>query len=117
MGTNAWTSFDSPTYAANFVCDTVGGAGVTLSAKLAPYTQPLKDPKNLGTQSGYLYLNQQGPFDYCALIYRTPENLNNFPSEYIPATRCTAWSGAGQCTSAGGENAIYIGKGFYANGC
>lgn len=116
-GSNSWTSFDSPAYAPNLVCGTKNGAGVTLSQFMAPYISGLKDPKSLGGDSGYLYINQGGPNDYCILIWRTPENLNDFPSTMVPADRCTAWNSNGQCTSAGGVNAIYVGKGTYASGC
>ncbi|HEY4502142.1 MAG TPA: type II secretion system protein [Candidatus Paceibacterota bacterium] len=120
-GTNDFASFDSPTYAANQVCDTVGGAGVTLAVKLSPYIATLRDPKNLGTDSGYLYFNQGGAFDYCILINGAPENLNNFSTDLIPATRCSVWDSAGQCsaagTASGPTNAIYVGRGIYASGC
>ncbi len=114
-GSNSWASFDSPTYSPNLVCDTPGGAGVTLSQKMSPYTDPLKDPGGATGDAGYLYINQGGRFDYCVLVWRTPENLNNFPPETIPASRCTAWNSSGVCTS--GTNALYIGKGAYINGC
>lgn len=120
-GSNTWSSFDSPTYSVKLVCDTVGGAGVTLAAKLSPYISTLKDPKSLGGGSGYLYINKGGAFDYCILIHRTPENLNNFPKELVSPTRCSAWDAAGVCTTAGTAsgptNAIYFGKGIYASGC
>jgi len=108
---NGWASFDSPTYAASPVCDTVGGTGVPLAQKLLPYISTLKDPKNLGTDSGYLYINQQGAFDYCVLINRTPENMNNFPPELVNTSRCGTVGTNGQCSS--GSNAIYFGKGYY----
>lgn len=116
-GSNSWASFDSPTYSPNLVCGTKSGVGQTLTQFLAGSVAQLKDPKSLGTDSGYLYINQQGPGDYCILILRTPENLNNFPASSIPSSRCTAWNGSGQCTSTGGTNAIYKAEGFYVNNC
>lgn len=114
-GSNSWTSFDSPVYAPNLVCDTVGGAGVTLTQIMAPYIAQLKDPKSLGSDSGYLYINQGGPGDFCILIWRTPENMSNFQSTLVATNRCPTITN-GQCV-AGGNNALYIGKGTYAAGC
>jgi len=114
-GSNSWTSFDSPSYSPNLVCDAIGGSGQTLTNFMAPYIGKLLDPNTLGGDSGYLYINQGGANDYCILFWRTPENLNNFPSSLVPAGRCAAWNSAGQCTS--GTNAIYKGSGSYAAGC
>ena len=116
-GSNNWTSFDSPTYSSNLVCNTVGGAGQTLTLTMATYIGKLADPRSLGGDSGYLYRNNAGANDYCILFYRTPENLNDFPANYVDPLRCTTWNGAGQCTSSAGTNAIYIGAGTYSGGC
>ena len=116
-GSNSWTSFDSPSYSSNLVCATVGGTGQTLTQAMAPYIGKIADPFSLGSDSGYLYINQGGSSDYCILFWRTPENLNDFPKSDIPPTRCTAWNGAGQCTSPGGVNSVYIGSGIYSGGC
>jgi len=119
-GTTAggWTSFDSPTYSPNQIYSGQNGSGSslgTLTQIMAPYIGQLSDPFSLGVDSGYLYVNQGGPNDYCILFWRTPENLNDFPKSDVPATRCTVWNSAGQCTS--GTNAIYVGSGIYAAGC
>ena len=116
-GSNTWASFDSPAYSPNFVCAKVGGTGQTLTQAMSPYVGKIADPFSLGSDSGYLYINQGGSNDYCVLFWRTPENLNNFSKSYIPATRCTTWNSSGQCTSSGGVNAIYIGTGIYSGGC
>ncbi len=117
--TNSWTSFDSPQYSSNPIYSGPNGTGSalgTLTQAMAPYIGALADPRNLGTDSGYLYINMGGANDYCILFWRTPENLNDFPSYMVPATRCTAWNSSGQCTS-GGTNAIFYGVGAYATGC
>lgn len=117
-GSNNWTSFDSPLYSPNLVCNAIGGAGQTLTAFMAPYVAKLSDPSGASSDAGYLYLNKGGANDYCILFWRTPENLNNFPSSLVPPNRCTAWNSAGQCTSpVGGKNAIYLGSGIYKAGC
>jgi prepilin-type N-terminal cleavage/methylation domain-containing protein len=113
-GTNSWTSFDSPAYSPNQVCDTMGGPGLTVTQFFAPYIAQLKDPKNLGGDSGYLYINQ-GTIGYCILFWRTPENLKNFPSSYFNPARCSGTDANGQCI--GNPNNIYVGEGPYANGC
>ena len=123
--TNVWTSFDSSQYSVNQLCSTLNGATPigTLSQVMAPYIGRPTDPKNLGGDSGYLYINQRGANDYCILIWRTPENLNNFPQRYWYNTaggRCTAISADGQCTAAQSStphNEIFFGQGAYVNGC
>ena len=108
-----WTSFDSPAYSGNPI---VSPSAANLATALKPYISKSEaDPANLGSDSGYLYFGSGS--DYCILIYRTPENLNDFSTNLIPSTRCTTWNSAGQCTSSGGVNAIYMGVGIYAAGC
>ncbi len=107
-----WTSFDSPTYSPNPI---VTPNATNLSAALAPYIKGEADPLSLGGDSGYLYIGAGN--NYCILIWRTPENLNDFSPSLIPPTRCTSWNSSGQCTSPGGVNAIYMGVGTYAGGC
>ena len=114
--TDNWSSFDSPTYSGNQVCAIDGGSGQTLTQAMAPYMPKISDPASLGTDSGYLYINNlHGANDYCILFWRTPQNLNDFPATQIPATRCTAWDTAGQCTA--GTNSIFFGRGAYVGGC
>src|SRR3989344_3151289 len=59
--TNVWTSFDSSQYSVNQLCSTLNGATPigTLSQVMAPYIGRPTDPKNLGGDSGYLYINQR----------------------------------------------------------
>ena len=108
-----WTSFDSPTYSPNPI---VSPNAATLTAALAPHLAGTpKDPTTATGDSGYLYRGDGT--NYCILMWRLPENLNNFPASYIPPNRCTSWDSSGKCTSAGGTNAIYIGVGTYSTGC
>ena len=114
-----WTSFDSAAYSPNTLCTAANGAvstGLTLSGTLAPYIVGIADPKNLGGDSGYLYINLSDANSYCLLIWRTPENMNNFPKSAWPPSRCSTIDGNGQCTS-GGTNSIYLGVGGYVGGC
>jgi type II secretory pathway pseudopilin PulG len=119
-------SFDSSGYAANQLCTTPNGTtvtGQTLTQAMAPYVAKLSDPKLTSGDSGYLYVNQSNASSYCFMIWRTPENLKNFPSYTIPPTRCGSVGSDGQCGSAGtfgavnSDEAVYIGKGTYAGGC
>jgi type IV pilus assembly protein PilA len=111
-----WASFDSPSYAPNPI---VSPNAANLTTALAPYIAKTSDPQNLGTDSGYLYAG--AGTGYCILIWRTPENLNDFSPTLIPPTRCGGWNSSGQCTTpgtyGGATNAIYIGVGSYAGGC
>ncbi len=114
MATN-WTSFDSTAYKNNAITNPVA---TNLATALAPYLPSgVADPQR-GTagDAGYLYRSESttSGASYCILIYRTPENMNSFPSHLIPMNRCGAVS-SGQCTS--GYNAIYYGTGPFANGC
>lgn len=122
---NNWTSFDSPSYISRKLCDTSGGAGVnTLTQELAPYGA-WSDPDGAGVGS-YLYLSNTptgAGKEYCALWYRGPENMNNFPTSMWPAPRCTAVDSNGKCTTCSGAscvplNSIFIGEGAYrVGGC
>ncbi|OGC93915.1 hypothetical protein A2389_02335 [Candidatus Adlerbacteria bacterium RIFOXYB1_FULL_48_10] len=108
----AWASFDSPTYAPNPI---IAPSAATLSIALAPYINNEADPKNLGTDSGYLYMGDNN--NYCILIWRTPENMNNFSKSLWPPTRCTTIDSSGQCTAPSAANSVYIGTGTFAAGC
>jgi len=112
--TASFASFDSPIYKTT----TVGGAhpATTIGDALAEFISPATaDPKSLGTDSGYLYTGNEN--NYCVLMYRTPENMNNFPSSVIPTNRCSAVDSAGSCTGANTTKAIYKGVGTYSSGC
>jgi len=107
-----WTSFDSPAYSSN---DIFNPNATDLSAAFATYlTKPLADPKNLGGDSGYLYISPDG-VSYCVLFYKTPENMNNFPPEMRSPGRCPTVDANGQCP--GGNPALFYGVGTYAADC
>jgi prepilin-type N-terminal cleavage/methylation domain-containing protein len=111
-----WSSFDSLTYSGAQLCSTPNGATAvgTLTQVMAPYIGDLADPKSLGGDSGYLYRNSGGQNDFCMLSYRTPENMNNFPSNFVQTARCGTITN-GQCS---GTNTIFLGEGIYrAAGC
>lgn len=110
---NAWTSFDSPSYSVNPI---VSPNATNLSTALAPYINGVADPKNLGSDSGYLYRSSPGGVDYCILFWRTPEDLRNFKNSLVNYYRCTGGITAnGQCI--GSSNSIYLGTGQFAGGC
>jgi len=97
-----WASFDSPTYKDKKICSSVGGTGVnTIYEELAQYLAGnIKDPSGASGDGGYLYRSDDGS-NYCILIYRTPENLNNYPSKLVSPTRCGGWDANGICTVNG----------------
>ncbi|MDR3571206.1 MAG: prepilin-type N-terminal cleavage/methylation domain-containing protein [Candidatus Pacebacteria bacterium] len=114
-----WSSFDSGAYAPKQLCSTPNGSIQigTLSQVLAPYISPLADPKNIGGDAGYLYQDTYGADDYCVLVWRTPENMDDFPTGYVDnySGRCGTVTN-GQCSS--GHNAVFVGMGKYATvGC
>lgn len=109
-----WTSFDSPAYSGRAITNP---AAANLAEALEPYLSGnVGDPKNIGGDSGYLYRSRSTSVGdaYCILIYRTPENMNNFPQNVIPNNRCGTVGSDGQCS---GTNAIYYGIGPFTNGC
>jgi prepilin-type N-terminal cleavage/methylation domain-containing protein len=115
-----WTSFDSPIYSPDQLCSTLEGSTQigTLTTVMAPYIGKIGDPRNLGGDSGYLYTNTQGSDDYCILIWRTPENMNDYQASYVDEAsgRCGTVNSNGQCSS--GTNSAYLGMGTYAGaGC
>jgi type II secretory pathway pseudopilin PulG len=130
---NNLSSFDSPTYQNNQVCDVLngnptpvgsGGNGLgTLTSVMAPYIPKIADPKLTLNDSGYIYMNISGASNYCFMIFRTPEDLRNFPLSSLNPTRCGGINnGTGQCNVAGTNtgivNSVFIGKGTYATtGC
>lgn len=115
---SAWASFDSPQYAPAPVCNTPGGSpsGQNLAQAMSPYVKGAGDPKNLGGDSGYLYISDNGT-DFCLMAFRTPENIYDFDKSFINTNRCSSWNSAGQCTSLNGWNAVYISTPLYAGGC
>jgi len=113
MATN-WTSFDSQSYSGNAITNP---AAANLTAALSPYLPDgMEDPVGSDSDGGYLYRSEStsSGASYCILIYRTPENMNSFPSHMIPMNRCVSINSNGQCTNV---NAIYYGTGPFANGC
>jgi prepilin-type N-terminal cleavage/methylation domain-containing protein len=112
-----WASFDSPAYSPDQFCSTENGAtdGKNMTQELSAYMGPTKDPLSLGGDSGYLYIGDTGN-EYCILIWRTPENLNDFPKTLVDFARCTGGiDGNGQCINS--SNSIYIGNGNWSGGC
>lgn len=108
-----WSSFDSPAYGPTAI---VNPAATNLSAALQKYfTTAPQDPASLGGDSGYLYISDSTGSQYCILIWRTPENMNNFSSGQVPARCGGVNTSTGQCNA--GTNSIFYGIGGYANGC
>jgi prepilin-type N-terminal cleavage/methylation domain-containing protein len=107
-----WTSFDSGTYSPNPI---VNPAAANLTVALSPYIVAVKDPLSyVGAGAGYLYSGDNT--NYCVLVYRVPQNMNDFTSnliDYAPG-RCGSVVN-GQCSS--GINSIYVGVGIYSGGC
>lgn len=118
-------SFDSVIYGGNHLCTTPNGntkivPNVTLTQAMAPYVAQLKDPKlHANGDSGYLYTNTSVTQpSYCFMMWRTPENLRNFPSTTVNPARCPSVDSNGQCSAGSNSNSVYIGKGTYATiGC
>jgi hypothetical protein len=120
-------SFDSVSYGGNHLCTTPNGLtkivpNVTLAQAMAPYVAQLKDPKlHANGDSGYLYTNTAAlgsQPSYCFMMWRTPENLKNYPSSAVNPYRCPSVDSNGQCSAGSNNNSVYIGKGVYATtGC
>jgi len=107
-----WSSFDAPNY---MNVDMTNPAATDLTAALQPWLGTnIGDPKSLGTDSGYLYRQANSGRDFCILIYKTPENMNNFPTSMVVFSRCGTIGGDGQCS---GRNNIYMGSSAFPNGC
>ncbi|CAN5717725.1 hypothetical protein BH11PAT2_BH11PAT2_08170 [soil metagenome] len=107
----SWASFDSPTYSPTSISNP---AAANLSAALAPYINGVRDPNNLGGDSGYLYTQSGSGKDYCFLVYRTPQNMNNYLASMVVNSRCGTINSSGQCS---GNNAVFVGTTAYSNGC
>ncbi len=115
--TYVWASFDSPAYSPTQFCSTQGGAldGKNMTQEMAPYMNKASDPKNLGGDSGYLYISYNGN-EYCILFWRTPEDLRNYGKTLVNFARCTGGiDDNGQCI--GSLNSVYIGNGGWGGGC
>ena len=70
----------------------------TISAALLPYLKgPIGDPKNLGGETGYLYISDGT--EYKVFAWRTPENMKNFSPNVIDYSRCGTVDASGQCTA------------------
>lgn len=110
-----WTSFDSVRYSPHPIYNP---NAANLSAALAPYIQGVHDSLKLpASDAGYLYTSNGtaavAPTAYCILIYKTPENMDDFPSNMINMSRCGTIAN-GACT---GANNIYVSEGGYPAGC
>jgi len=114
--TYVWASFDSQAYSPTQFCATQNGAqdGKNMTQEMAPYIGAAADPKNLGGDSGYLYISDTGA-EYCILFWRTPEDLRDFGKNLVNFGRCSGIDSNGQCV--GSLNSIYIGNGAYSGGC
>ncbi len=110
-----WSSFDSPAYKSTAI---VSPNAVNLGTALAPYIpSTIADPLSLGGDSGYLYISDSSGSQYCILIWRTPEKMTNFATQFIPQNRCSLpINSNGDCAN-GGWHSIYIGTGTWSNGC
>jgi prepilin-type N-terminal cleavage/methylation domain-containing protein len=104
-GDNSWAGFEAPIYANIGVCAVNSGPLIyaNLTEALKVY---VKDPKLFNNvDDGALYNGLLGQ-DYKLMIWRTPENMKNFPNSVIDYNRCGTIESNGQCSS--GENAIGI---------
>ena len=104
------------------ICPAPGAQGVAhLDAELAPYIPVyLTDPSGPIAPSdgdqGYLYNSIDG-VDYCIMIYKTPENMNNFADTYIDHNRCSTVASDGKCSGQSAIPAIYINSRPGTTGC
>ncbi len=130
LGDAQWAGFAGAGYSTTPI---INPAATNLTEALRPYLSSVPaDPKGLSGDSGYLY--RGNGTQYCILIWKTPENLNNFSKNLIPSTRCTTWDSSGTCTqrcttwdssgtctaftSVGALNAIYTATEQWArDGC
>jgi prepilin-type N-terminal cleavage/methylation domain-containing protein len=105
---DGWISPDSTfqAYMTYGTCDAENGpvtfAGI--NAALAAYIQPIKDPKRsmIDPVSGYWYKSNGTEFKF--QIYYTPENMNNFPVQYIDPSACgLPILPNGDCSAAGNQ--------------
>jgi prepilin-type N-terminal cleavage/methylation domain-containing protein len=108
-----WTSFDAPSYKD---VDITNPAAADITTALRPWLPGgAADPKRTSANdSGYLYRQGNSGADFCILIWRTPENMNNFPLEMVAMNRCGSIGANGQCS---GTNAIFFGTAAFAAGC
>jgi prepilin-type N-terminal cleavage/methylation domain-containing protein len=103
-----FASFDATQYATTTI-STPNAASLT--AALSPYISKITDARdNLASDAGYLYIGENNA--YCILLYRIPENMNDFKSNQIDqynGIRCGTVNLNGQCSS--GINSVYAGAG------
>ncbi len=118
-GGGAYAAYQTGSWSTNVICSSVGAAGTNpLAAELSPYIPtPFTDPSGPITSSdgGYLYRSDDGK-DYCIMIWRTPESMNNFKSNVIDMSRCGAVGSDGSCSNSG-QNNIYINTRPGTTGC
>ena len=118
-GGNSYAGFQGA-YSTKIICPTSGGSGTnSLAAELAPYIPgSFVDPNGPIPQSsdaGYLYNSSDGA-NYCILIWRTPENMNNFSTKQIDMGRCGSITSSGACSNTSNNN-IYYSSTPGATGC
>lgn len=118
-GSNAgasYASFDSPGWMNASLCNLSTNVLGNLSFVMQPYlSSPLKDPIPPGGTAGYNYISDGK--QYCIVWNGTPENLTDFPKQYIDPYRCGSSNTTAQCSVAGTytkNNSIYYGTGTYA---
>ncbi len=113
ISNSAWTSFDSTNGAGYYSKPIFSPAATNITTAMAPYISGAHDPSRPTNDGGYLYRADAGGKSYCLMIWRTPENMKDFPASMIPP-RCGTVLSNGNC-SAGG-NAVYVGAGTYEFG-
>lgn len=117
----SWSCFDCANVTYNTRPVTAPVAAASISAALDPYLggSPA-DPKLIAgaADSGYLYTGSGT--NYCVMAFRTPENMKNFPTQYINPVRCQGVDATtGQCMTTGYTiESIFVGVGTYETaGC
>ena len=116
---NLYASFDAPVYRDTPIIGNTATPNTLSTALRELLPTPPKDPSgpfSSGNDSGYLYKSDATGSNYCIMIWRTPENLKNFSTEYIDMNRCVGVGSDGQCSSGRGNNNIYYSS-SHAAGC
>ena len=104
-------------WSTRLVCPTTGGTGTqSLAQALNAYIPTSfidpSGPIDIADDRGYLYRSDDGG-SYCVMIYKTPENLNNFKPSMIPPNRCSAWDSGGKCTADSGGDGNFVNAVWY----
>jgi prepilin-type N-terminal cleavage/methylation domain-containing protein len=115
--TNGGASYASyqGSYATKVICATVGSVGSnTLYQTLQTYIPTtFADPSGPiggGSDAGYLYRSDDGA-NYVIMVWRTPENMTDFPQARVDMTRCGSINTSGLCTNANSNNICYNSSG------